>query len=85
MKGRTIEENPTAQRLCLENEFFSWTVWWPGDKTGAENGQISQYLQRQRNPADFQALGISGAILTTAVIPSWTFHGLLEAHFHRIS
>lgn len=70
--------------------FFSCTVsWWPGEKTGAENKQISQYLRRRRNPAAFQALGISRAIPTgdthhgdTLLSLSWS-QNFLQPYFSR--
>lgn len=70
--------------------FFSCTVsWWPGEKTGAENKQISQYLRRWRNPAAFQVLGISRATPTGDTHHSDTFLSLswsqnfLQPYFSR--
>lgn len=64
MKARTTEEilqpKDCAWQICPS----TGQVWWPGEKTGDENEQISLNLQSQRSPAAFQALGVSGAIPT---------------------
>lgn len=88
MKGRTTEKKPHSLKTVLGKHVQLDSVWWPGEKTEAENKQISQCLQDEGIlllSRHWESARLSPQEVSTAMTPLWVFHGILEARFHRIS